>query len=306
MNSDASNPALIGVDWGTSSLRAYLIGKQGEVLDSQSTDDGIMQIPDRQFEAALHRVIDPWITGQRLPLLASGMITSRNGWLETPYIEAPTGIDKLSDSLLPLSLDNGLTLHCIAGVSIDHNDTPDVMRGEETQVAGAVAGGMDNGILVMPGTHSKWVTVRNGGIADFETYMTGEIFAALRKHTILGTLMKNGNFCKQAFSDGLVTGSKSNSKLLHSLFSVRTLPLFQKMDSSKVADYLSGMLIGAEIAGATCNRSNEDSVTILGRSDLSERYAIAIQTLGLTCERLADNSIAKGYLGIATAAGMLT
>jgi len=155
------------------------------------------------------------------------------------------------------------------------------MRGEETQVVGASVAGMDNGVFVMPGTHSKWVSVVGGRIENYKTFMTGEVFGALRSHTILGTLMVAGPFNKQGFRKGVQTGLKSGTNLLHELFYVRTMPLFGKIATEMVADYLSGMLIGAEIAAEMSGKDFDGSVAIIGRGDLADRYEIALDEAGI-------------------------
>lgn len=305
MNLVASDPTLIGIDWGTTSLRAYLMGTQGEVLDRLVVPEGIMQVPDKDFEGVFERLLDPWVKTHSVPLIASGMITSRNGWLETPYLPVPSGAEHLADALVPLLTAAGSVLHFVTGVTTSHEGAPDVMRGEETQIVGAVEAGFNEGICVMPGTHSKWVTVRGGCIEDFATFMSGEVFEALRAHTILGTLMSEGAFSEEGFREGVAAGLDAGPKLLHTLFHVRTMPLFGKITEDKVADYLSGMLIGAEIHGATSNQVIADPITIIGRDDLADRYAIALQVLGQQSRRAPDDIVARGHFAIATSAGLL-
>lgn len=304
MNLVASDPTLIGIDWGTSSLRAYLIGAQGEVLDRLVAPEGIMQMPDKNFEGVFERLIGPWVKAHRVPLIASGMITSRNGWIETPYLSAPSGVEQLADALVPIPTAGGSVLHFVTGMTISHNGAPDVMRGEETQIVGSVEAGSDEGMFVMPGTHSKWVSVRGGRIEDFSTYMSGEIFKVLCGHTILGTLMSDSAFSEEGFREGVAVGLDAGPKLLHTLFQVRTMPLFGKISEDKVADYLSGMLIGAEIHGATGNRVIDDPISIVGRDDLADRYAIALQVLGQKSVRAAEDIVARGHFSIATTAGL--
>jgi len=307
MNSDASNPALIGIDWGTSSLRAFLISAQGNVLDKLEAPDGIMQVKEKDFDGVLSRSLDSW--PKTIPLIASGMITSRNGWLETPYIQLPAGASQIAKVLVPWKTDSGLQVHFVTGVTTMHKGAPDVIRGEETQIIGAVESGLTDGLFVMPGTHSKWVTVRDGRIEDFSTYMSGEIFAALRYHTILGTLMTNCDFNEEGFIRGIQAGFESGARLLHSLFHVRTMPLFERLAEEQVADYLSGMLIGAEIKGASSTASStseqQTSITIVGRDDLADRYAIGLRDLGYQWHRTADDIVARGHFAIATAAGLV-
>lgn len=305
MNSAVSEPALIGVDWGTSSLRAFLIGMEGEVIDGVSSPEGIMQVSGKCFEAVLDHLIGPWIAQTKLPILASGMITSRNGWVETPYAAMPLGACGLASALVPHAIAGGGLIHFVTGAATEHSGGPDVMRGEETQIIGASALGLTDGIFVMPGTHSKWVEVSDGQIVDFSTYMTGEIFAALKGHTILGTLMVGDDFNEEAFEMGAAAGLDRGANLLHNLFHVRTLPLMGKIPKVAAADYMSGMLIGTEVAAATRNMRDIGTVTIVGRSDLSDRYERALHIAGIECRRAPDDVVAKGHFLIARAAGLL-
>ncbi|MEM9574545.1 MAG: 2-dehydro-3-deoxygalactonokinase, partial [Pseudomonadota bacterium] len=156
MSLAVSEPALIGIDWGTSSLRAFLIGAKGEVLDRISKAQGIMHVEDGNFEETFQELVENWLEHGKLPVVASGMITSRNGWVETPYVNVPAGSAELAAALVSLETRSGVTINFITGMTTEHEGAPDVMRGEETQIIGASALGMDDGVFVMPGTHSKW------------------------------------------------------------------------------------------------------------------------------------------------------
>lgn len=305
MNSVASDPALIGIDWGTSSLRAFLIGAGGEVLDQVSKPQGIMHVKDRDFEGSFRDLIGPWVQAAGLPVIASGMITSRNGWVETPYVSVPSGVQELADALVTHQTSDGTTVTFVTGMTTEHDGAPDVMRGEETQIVGASALGMSDGVFVLPGTHSKWITVQNSLINDYSTFMTGEVFAALRQHTILGTLIEEGPFQPEAFLKGCTAGLAEGSKLLHDLFGVRTLPLFGKIAGNMVEDYLSGLLIGAEVKGADA-ASIQKPVTIVGRDDLADRYEMALKLAGVTTKRAPDDIVARGHFLIAQAAGLVS
>ncbi|MFK7862077.1 MAG: 2-dehydro-3-deoxygalactonokinase [Granulosicoccus sp.] len=306
MNLVASDPVLIGVDWGTSSLRAYLISAQGDVLDRVVVAEGIMHVADGKFECVLQRLIEPWISEYSVPVIASGMITSRNGWLETAYLPVPSGAKELAEALVPVPTAKGLVLSFVTGLTTNHSGPPDVMRGEETQIVGAVEAGLDECVFVMPGTHSKWVSVRGSCIVSFETFMSGEIYAALRSHTILGALMNDSPFNEEGFREGVAAGLDAGAKLLHTLFHVRTMPLLGKISEDKVADFLSGMLIGAEINGATEQTLIDMPVVIVGRDDLADRYAIALQVSGKQSACAPDDIVARGHFSIAASAGLLS
>jgi 2-dehydro-3-deoxygalactonokinase len=305
MNSVASEPALIGIDWGTSSLRAFLIGAGGEVLEHVSKPLGIMHVKDGDFEGSFKDLVGPWQQATGLPIIASGMITSRNGWVETPYVSVPSGVRQLADALVTHKTLDGTTVTFVTGMTADHNGSPDVMRGEETQIIGASSLGMSDGVFVVPGTHSKWITVRCNQIEDYSTFMTGEVFAALSKHTILGTLMEEAPFQEDAFRKGCAAGLAEGSNLLHDLFGVRTLPLFGKIAGTMVKDYLSGLLIGAEVKGADVAQI-KGPVSIIGRDDLADRYEIALRIGGLKTNRAPDDIVARGHFLIAQAAGLIS
>jgi len=305
MNLAVSEPALIGIDWGTSSLRAFLISAQGEVLDSVASAEGILQVPDRNFDAVFDRTVGSFRAHSGLPIVVSGMITSRNGWVETPYVAMPAGPENLAQSLVQHQSESGALIHFVTGALAEHSRGPDVMRGEETQIIGSAALGMSDGVFVMPGTHSKWVHVSEGLIQGFATYMTGEVFAALKDHTILGTLMEASDFDRSAFQQGAAAAQDVGANLLHDLFHVRTLPLMGKLKETQSADFLSGLLIGTEIAAALREDETANEVTIVGRSDLADRYEIALEAAGITCKQAPDDIAAKGHFLIAQAAGLV-
>lgn len=193
MSSEGSKPALVGVDWGTSSFRAFLMDQAGEVLQSKQSDEGILNVKENAFEEVMMGHIGPWLGDNPIPVIISGMITSRNGWLETPYVEVPAGAVELAENVQFHETSSGVQITFVGGLTTRTNGVPDVMRGEETQIVGAVADGVRDGIIVMPGTHSKWLSLADGTIENFATFMTGEVYGALRNHTILGTLMSAGD-----------------------------------------------------------------------------------------------------------------
>jgi 2-dehydro-3-deoxygalactonokinase len=306
MNSAVSEAALIGIDWGTSSLRAFLIGPDGEVLEAVSSTRGIMSVEDGNFDAVFHDLIRPWISQKTLPIIASGMITSRNGWVETPYVQVPSGVSDLAAALVSFETSSGINVRFVTGMTTDHNGAPDIMRGEETQIIGATAAGLGDGTYVLPGTHSKWILVENNRIVDYSTYMTGEIYGALRSHTILRTLMEEGSFNEEGFRRGVTSGLAAGINLLHELFHVRTLPLFGKISGDMVADYLSGMLIGVELKAASEAFGKDSAITIIGRGDLADRYELGLELAGLSCRKAPENIVARGHFLIAKSAGILS
>lgn len=171
-----SSPAMIGIDWGTSSFRASLVAHHGEALESRESPHGILAVPDRDFAGFLTRTLAPWLEAHPgLPVLASGMITSRNGWIETPYQPLPLGIDELARSLVSKEIPSLGRVHFITGAALSpEGERPDVLRGEETEIFGYLTThGVRDGTFLLPGTHNKWLTVESGRITRFVTCMTG-------------------------------------------------------------------------------------------------------------------------------------
>jgi 2-dehydro-3-deoxygalactonokinase len=309
----SSPSALIGLDWGTTSFRAYRLDSAGAVLEARSASAGILRVPAGDFEAVFEREVGPWLAAAPgLPVIASGMITSRQGWVEVPYCPCPAGSAELAGALLRHETGAGWTIHFVPGLSIVGADgVPDVIRGEETQIVGAVGGAVGAApggrLLVLPGTHSKWALVEDRRLVWFATFMTGELFGVLKEHSILGRLMAGDGNDRAAFRRGLAYARQSGGGLLKRLFSARTLGLFGELPESGIASYLSGLLIGTELREALeCLAQPPDGeITVVGAADLGGRYLAAIEDAGLRGRRAADDAAARGLFLIADAAGLI-
>jgi 2-dehydro-3-deoxygalactonokinase len=288
---------LIGVDWGTSSFRAYLIGDRPEPLDQIESNRGILGLGPGEHERALAEAIAAWrAKAPAAPILLSGMIGSRQGWREAPYVRCPAGLNETSLAIARIETESLGAVGIVPGVLNDGAPGgPDVMRGEETQIFGALAAlNRSDGLFVLPGTHSKWANVRGGRIASFKTYMTGETFAALSNHTILGRLMTARTKDEDAFAAGVraAQGLKKPGELLHAIFMTRTLGLFERLRADQLSEYLSGLLVGAEIGAAA--RSGAGAPVVIGAPALARRYREAGAIFGLTIEVAPDHCAALG------------
>jgi 2-dehydro-3-deoxygalactonokinase len=297
---------LIALDWGTTSLRACLADARGRVLDRRESADGIMAVPDRDFARVLAAAIGGWRDGAGGPaIVMSGMIGSRQGWVEAPYLQCPAGLAEIAEALTVIPSPLG-PVHLVPGLATsDAQGRPDVMRGEETQILGALAlAGADCGRYVLPGTHAKWVDVAQGRITGFATYMTGEVFAALRGHTILGRLMSSEAGTGRGFAEGVAAARTPGGpgQLLHLVFHARTLALFDRLPQREVADFLSGLLIGVEIIEAA---GTGGGFAIVAGDALAERYAAAAARLGLAATRPPADCAPAGAAAIARAAGLI-
>lgn len=240
--------ATIGIDWGTSSLRAVLFDANGAVRAKRMQPWGIRQLPAGGFEQAFADICAGWPVW---PAVASGMVGSRQGWHEIPYVDAPAGVMALAGHMTTFDTRDGRPLSIVPGVR--DATGPDVMRGEETEIVGALALCPElapAAQIVLPGTHSKWVDIREGKIAGFKTVLTGELHALLTKHSILGAMTPPDALSATdwpAFDAGARAARASgNAGALTRIFSARTLVLESRLEPGAVPSYLSGLLIGDE------------------------------------------------------------
>jgi 2-dehydro-3-deoxygalactonokinase len=297
---------LISVDWGTTSLRCYLVGNDGQILDRRASQNGILTVGDDGFERTLLEETQNWRADvPSIPVFMSGMIGSRQGWCEAPYAACPAGIDDLIADLCSLDVPGCGPVRIMPVLETrSRTGVPDVMRGEETQILGALASiGRSDAMFVLPGTHSKWATVNGNIITAFRTYMTGEIFSALKDHTILGRLMAGDSFDANAFERGVAAAAGHHAgDLLNHVFSARTLPLTGQLASEGVESYLSGLLIGAEIRSGRAGLADAaDVIHVLGSATLTDRYVDACKILEISAKPIDDACIVLGHVAIADA-----
>lgn len=309
---------MVALDWGTSSLRAYRLGATGEVLEFREAAKGIMQLQSAgndAFEQALDDTCGDWLDETPgVPLIASGMIGSAQGWCETAYVECPVDIAQLSSGLTRVSTRRGHVLWIVPGV-IQRSGLPDLMRGEETQVFGLLAdpaSRLDEAPLLigLPGTHSKWVTVEEGRLAGFHTFMTGEVYAALLGHTILGrTLIASAEFDAAAFDRGLdiARSPEGRGGVLSTIFSSRSLVLTGELTGAGQADYLSGLLIGHELTAMAelYQPTSQRNIVLIGSAVLCERYLRALQHSGYRNVSLAAQATVAGLWQLANQAALV-
>ncbi len=295
---NATRP-LIGIDWGTTSLRGARLGASGQVLESREFPRGILSVPPGQFEAVFHELFGDWMQAPDALCLISGMAGSRQGWQEAPYCPCPAGFAELGQHLLWLQTGRIALVPGLSCLGADALNTPDVMRGEEVQIFGALQmTGCDSATLVLPGTHSKWVQVQGGRVVQFQTFMTGEVFALMSQHSILGkTLDLQGAFDEAAFLQG-VDQSQLADSILHHLFAVRTLGLFERLSPAQLTSYLSGLLIGEELRHQALS-SRTAPVILIGNQALTLRYTLALQYLKVPCQSRGAEATWAGLFALA-------
>ena len=298
---------MIAVDWGGSSLRAYRLDAEGGIAALRRSGDGALGCGGR-FGEILAGLLEGWDD----PLVVlCGMVGARGGWVEVPYVDCPAGLDTLAagmQRLSPPSLPGGLAwreLWCVPGMADRTQPAADVMRGEETQIAGLLdALGDGEHRICLPGTHSKWVRVRDGAVVRISTAMTGELYGLLRRHSILGQTMPadEPHFDVAAFDAGLRDEGAAGG-LLHDLFGVRTAALFGRFPAPALPSYLSGLLVGHELRAALAAWPG-GPVHLLGSDALLERYAHALGAAGVAVRRHREQLAAAGLHRLARVRGL--
>ncbi len=287
---------MIAIDWGTTSFRAFRISRDGTLRDRRSGPKGILNVPDGRFAETLREEVGPWLAAGEDRIVLSGMIGSRQGWKEAPYLPCPAGPADLAAALIDVSFD-WARVKLVPGLSgTDGAGVAEVMRGEESQVIGVPALMAQGGLACLPGTHSKWVQVEGGRITGFTTHMTGETYGALRGYTILGRTMREGPSNGAPFEAG-VRRSADPGGLLHHVFGVRAQVLAGRLDESEAGAYLSGILIGHEIRSALADRAGS-VVHVIGAAELTRLYATAISLCGGFAERHDGEAAARGLARI--------
>lgn len=298
---------LIGLDWGTSSLRAYWLDVAGAIRETRVRPWGLRHLPDGGFDAALADITAGW---PPLPRLACGMVGSRNGWLEVPYMDLPADTTRLGSAVRSLSANDGSDVHIVPGLR--NPQGPDVMRGEETQLLGALAlrpALTTDSSWILPGTHSKWARVRDGAVIDFCTLMTGELFALLRQHSILCTGSGDAAVDPDTFARGVIAARDSGSAGACSrLFSARALMLDGALAPDAVPEYLSGLLIGEELrSGLATHRFRHDApLQLIGDAALCARYRLAASHFDIDLAEPLVDTAAHGLWQIACNIGLLS
>jgi 2-dehydro-3-deoxygalactonokinase len=276
---DLKDIAWIAVDWGTSNLRVWGLDSDGQVIAEASSDKGMARLDRTGFEPALLELVDGWLRHDRqTPVIACGMVGARQGWVEVPYRHAPCQPVLFDVIGSPATHDPRLRVIILAGIK--QLEPADVMRGEETQIAGILLGEPRfEGVLCLPGTHTKWVRISAGEIVHFTTFMTGELFNLLSLHSVLRHSLDGAGWNAVEFTSIIRSVIAEPASFTARLFSVRAETLVWGLDAATANARLSGLLIGAELVAAkTCWL--EQDVTIVGNGVQSERYAEGLRTLG--------------------------
>jgi len=282
----------IAVDWGTSSFRAYLI-EDDVITDTIKTNDGMKFVKKNNFENTFINLIEKWlIKNKRIDVLASGMLGARQGWIEAPYEKAPCSLDNIN-YISPVLMDNRISLKIFSGIS--QNYPPDVMRGEETQIAGFLNDNNNfNGSICLPGTHSKWIKINNKSLEKFKTFMTGELFEIISKNSVLIHSVKSNNLIKTEILNSANKIINKPELFANSLFQLRADDLLNSKGAITYRSRLSGYLLGMELLGSIEFWKNND-IVLIGNIDLIDLYeSVLIKKVSSIQKITSDDMVLKG------------
>lgn len=314
----------MALDWGSTTCRAWLLAGPDDVRDARTSAAGVLAVNElaatrgctRQevFAEVFDDLCGDWLArSPALAAIACGMVGSDSGWVDAGYRAVPADLATAADLTLVRST-GGATLAVLAGLRSDRA-LPDVMRGEETQVAGLVVGTAGTGggaarTVVLPGTHSKWVQLRGTTVVDLTTFLTGELYALLSRRSVIGLLAQPSERPRwTAFEHGLdvAASPRGAAGLLGTGFSARSLTLAGRLVPDDVLDYLSGLVIGDEVRGALLLGAAEGAgeVTLCGEPALCERYRRALARVGIVAHPADDGAVRRGLWHAAVTGGLL-
>lgn len=298
--------AWIALDWGTSNLRAYAIDDAGNVVNTRKSPKGMGVLAPGQFETALIELIEPWLQSNKtIPVLACGMIGAKQGWCEAPYQKVPYPITTPVDLTIVETSDRRIKVGIIPGLS--QTDPADVMRGEETQIAGLLAKkpGFE-GIVCLPGTHSKWVEINSGKVDRFQTFMTGEVYSLISQQSVLRFSLgdKIGEFDEDCFLETIVSSMNDPFTIAGNFFKIRADSLLHSLKPRQAKSKLSGLLIANELVSSRSYWTG-NTVDIVATPEVSRLYQKAFEVIGVTiCSMNVEEATLAGMKLVAATTGI--
>ncbi|CAN7481115.1 2-dehydro-3-deoxygalactonokinase [Bradyrhizobium sp. LjRoot220] len=295
-----SEAAYIAVDWGTSSFRLWLIDRADGVLAERRSDEGMMAAARIGFATVLQSHLDAAGAADHLPVVICGMAGARQGWVEAGYIDTPADLTSILKHAVPVPKQSR-DIRILPGIAQRDPRAPDVMRGEETQLLGAL--GVDGGALVcMPGTHSKWASVRGGTVERFTTFMTGELFSAISRETILSLAVANADEAvdSEAFQSAVTAAFEAPASAANLLFQVRSGQLLYGGSPASAREKISGTLIGLELAAGLAG-DRPSGITLVASGRLGKMYQLAFDTLSVAVHCIdSDDAVRRGLASAAS------
>jgi len=276
-----SKPFCAAIDWGSTNLRIRLLDDDGAVIDKFESSEGLINLPERNFNEVLEKRLAAMGADAALPVVICGMAGSRQGWREVPYLEIPAGLSDIPGAALAID-EATRPVHILPGLS-QRKPSADVMRGEETQLLGLSLDREINGVVCMPGTHSKWALMRGGRIESFSTFMTGEVFSVMSKHSLLRFSLTEVHepWARPAFTEAVASIVEHPEEFGDALFSIRAEGLINDVGPEDATARLSGLCVGLELAGAK-RFLDAGRVEIIASGVHDRLYRTALDMLGVT------------------------
>ncbi len=285
MSHGAESDTFVGINWGSTNFRAFLISSEGRAIDEYSAPAGVTALDRSGMAAMMDELASRWPrTG---PVYASGMIGSNVGWIEVPYAQAPAGRTDLAAAAVSTQIGN-VPAHIVPGITCrrSFDGAPDILRGEEIELLGLAALRVVDGWVALPGTHTKWVRLEGGRVLDFFTSMSGEIFDRLTAKGLLASIVAGEATDGEAFHAGVTAGRARQLSLGTLLFGARARVMRGLLAKSDAASYIRGLLIGSEIADALAVYPTlvNGVVPLVGNGPLCALYASALRSVGVSSE----------------------
>jgi 2-dehydro-3-deoxygalactonokinase len=287
----------VAVDWGTSSFRLWRVDRAGGVLGERRSQEGMMAAGKLGFATVLQSHLDAVGAANDLPVIICGMAGARQGWVEAGYIDTPAHLASILERAVSVP-GEARDIRILPGIAQRDPNAPDVMRGEETQLLGALgADAASDGVVCIPGTHSKWATVKGGTVERFATFMTGELFSVVSRETILSHAMANAEEAEDisAFRSAVVAAFDAPALVANLLFRVRSSQLLYGGSAAAARERISGTLIGLELAAGLANEQAKSGVTLIASGRLQQMYRLAFGTLSVPVRSIdAEEAVRRG------------
>lgn len=299
-----TEPAFVAVDWGTSSFRLWLVDRAGQVLTERRSDEGMMAAAKAGFPAVLQAHLAAVEAPAHLPVLVCGMAGAKTGWVEAGYVDTPAPLSAVLRQAARVP-GEARDIRILPGIAQRDAGAPDVMRGEETQLLGALGlKAAGESLVCMPGTHSKWVRVKNGTVVHFSTFMTGELFSVVSRETILSLAVAGADEAEDvaSFKAAVKAAYDAPAFAANLLFGARSRQLLFGSTAAAARETLSGTLIGAELAAGLSGTVPKAGITLIASGRLATLYRLAFDALSVTVQPIdADEAVRRG-LSMAAAA----
>lgn len=299
-----TEPAFVAVDWGTSSFRLWLVDRTGQVLAERRSDEGMMAAAKAGFPGVLQSHLSAVRAPEHVPVLVCGMAGAKTGWVEAGYVDTPAPLSAILKQAARVP-GEARDIRILPGIAQRDTKAPDVMRGEETQLLGAL--GLDaagEALVCMPGTHSKWVRVKNGTVEHFSTFMTGELFSVVSRETILSLAVAGADEAEDvaSFKAAVKAAYEAPAFAANLLFGARSRQLLFGGTPAAARETLSGTLIGAELAAGLSGTVPNAGITLIASGRLAALYRLAFDALKVNVNPIdADEAVRRG-LSMAAAA----